>query len=85
MAGVSVLGSRNRDPKDYIPRALGKLSVRKRSNSTWPFVVSGRPDSDTKEVSTASRLCGTTAYEGDYGEGTVAIEISQVFSVCLKY
>ncbi|NXW80281.1 hypothetical protein DUI87_07476 [Hirundo rustica rustica] len=30
-------------------------------NLTWPFVVSGRPDSDTKEVSTASRLCGTTA------------------------
>ncbi|EOB00093.1 Musculin [Anas platyrhynchos] len=28
---------------------------------TWPFVVSGRPDTDTKEVSTASRLCGTTA------------------------
>lgn len=28
---------------------------------TWPFVVSGRPDSDTKEVSAASRLCGTTA------------------------
>ncbi|XP_006880522.1 PREDICTED: musculin [Elephantulus edwardii] len=30
-------------------------------NLTWPFVVSGRPDSDTKEVSTANRLCGTTA------------------------
>ncbi|NWT42774.1 MUSC protein, partial [Chroicocephalus maculipennis] len=30
-------------------------------NLTWPFVVSGRPDSDAKEVSTASRLCGTTA------------------------
>ncbi|XP_006767420.1 PREDICTED: musculin [Myotis davidii] len=30
-------------------------------NLTWPFVVSGRPDSDTKEVSAASRLCGTTA------------------------
>ncbi|KAG8520524.1 Musculin, partial [Galemys pyrenaicus] len=30
-------------------------------NLTWPFVVSGRPDADTKEVSTASRLCGTTA------------------------
>ncbi|XP_053415577.1 musculin isoform X1 [Nycticebus coucang] len=28
---------------------------------TWPFVVSGRPDSDTKDVSAASRLCGTTA------------------------
>ncbi|XP_069847892.1 musculin [Dipodomys merriami] len=30
-------------------------------NLTWPFVVSGRPDSDTKEVSAANRLCGTTA------------------------
>ncbi|KAH1177088.1 musculin [Mauremys mutica] len=30
-------------------------------NLTWPFVVSGRPESDTKEVSTANRLCGTTA------------------------
>lgn len=31
-------------------------------NLTWPFVVSGRPDSDTKEVSAAAnRLCGTTA------------------------
>ncbi|XP_051854655.1 musculin [Antechinus flavipes] len=30
-------------------------------NLTWPFVVSGRPDADTKDVSTASRLCGTTA------------------------
>ncbi|KAM5281027.1 musculin [Ctenodactylus gundi] len=29
-------------------------------NLTWPFVVSGRPDSDTKDVS-ANRLCGTTA------------------------
>ncbi|KYO25979.1 PREDICTED: musculin [Crocodylus porosus] len=28
---------------------------------TWPFVVSGRPESDPKEVSAASRLCGTTA------------------------
>nr|XP_004653505.2 musculin [Jaculus jaculus] len=28
---------------------------------TWPFVVSGRPDSDTKEVSSANRLCGTSA------------------------
>nr|XP_051699789.1 musculin isoform X2 [Oryctolagus cuniculus] len=28
---------------------------------TWPFVVSGRPDPDTKEVSAANRLCGTTA------------------------
>ncbi|VCW68668.1 unnamed protein product, partial [Gulo gulo] len=27
-------------------------------NLTWPFVVSGRPDSDTKEVSAANRLCG---------------------------
>ncbi|XP_027709125.1 musculin-like [Vombatus ursinus] len=30
-------------------------------NLTWPFVVSGRPDADTKDVSTANRLCGTTA------------------------
>ncbi|XP_004637600.1 musculin [Octodon degus] len=31
-------------------------------NLTWPFVVSGRPDSDTKDVSAAAnRLCGTTA------------------------
>ncbi|XP_051021882.1 LOW QUALITY PROTEIN: musculin [Acomys russatus] len=30
-------------------------------NLTWPFVVSGRPDSDTKEVSAANRLCGTSA------------------------
>ncbi|XP_070604745.1 musculin [Erythrolamprus reginae] len=30
-------------------------------NLTWPFVVSGRPESDTKDVPTASRLCGTTA------------------------
>ncbi|KAM6214549.1 musculin [Rhynchocyon petersi] len=30
-------------------------------NLTWPFVVSGRPDADTKEVSAAGRLCGTTA------------------------
>nr|XP_034981435.1 musculin [Zootoca vivipara] len=30
-------------------------------NLTWPFVVSGRPESDTKEVSTTNRLCGTTA------------------------
>ncbi|KAJ6663959.1 hypothetical protein lerEdw1_008913 [Lerista edwardsae] len=30
-------------------------------NLTWPFVVSGRPESDTKEVSTSNRLCGTTA------------------------
>ncbi|XP_006860081.1 PREDICTED: musculin [Chrysochloris asiatica] len=30
-------------------------------NLTWPFVVSGRPDSDTKDVSAANRLCGTTA------------------------
>ncbi|XP_063156319.1 musculin [Candoia aspera] len=30
-------------------------------NLTWPFVVSGRPESDTKDVSTANRLCGTTA------------------------
>uniref|UniRef100_G3UKR9 Musculin n=1 Tax=Loxodonta africana TaxID=9785 RepID=G3UKR9_LOXAF len=30
-------------------------------NLTWPFVVSGRPDNDTKEVSAANRLCGTTA------------------------
>ncbi|XP_037658760.1 musculin [Choloepus didactylus] len=30
-------------------------------NLTWPFVVSGRPDSETKEVSAANRLCGTTA------------------------
>ncbi|XP_074841836.1 musculin [Carettochelys insculpta] len=30
-------------------------------NLTWPFVVSGRPESDSKEVSTANRLCGTTA------------------------
>ncbi|XP_040597354.1 musculin [Mesocricetus auratus] len=30
-------------------------------NLTWPFVVSGRPDSDTKDVSAASRLCGTSA------------------------
>ncbi|NWU93844.1 MUSC protein, partial [Upupa epops] len=30
-------------------------------NLTWPFVVSGRPESDNKEVSAASRLCGTTA------------------------
>lgn len=28
---------------------------------TWPFVVSGRPDSDTKDVSAANRLCGTSA------------------------
>uniref|UniRef100_A0A8C8VNN9 Musculin n=1 Tax=Pelusios castaneus TaxID=367368 RepID=A0A8C8VNN9_9SAUR len=28
---------------------------------TWPFVVSGRPESDTKDVSTTNRLCGTTA------------------------
>ncbi|CAH6777283.1 musculin [Phodopus roborovskii] len=30
-------------------------------NLTWPFVVSGRPDSDTKDVSAAGRLCGTSA------------------------
>lgn len=30
-------------------------------NLTWPFVVSGRPDSDTKDVSAANRLCGTSA------------------------
>uniref|UniRef100_A0A8D0BXZ5 Musculin n=1 Tax=Salvator merianae TaxID=96440 RepID=A0A8D0BXZ5_SALMN len=30
-------------------------------NLTWPFVVSGRPESDAKEVSAANRLCGTTA------------------------
>ncbi|NXN92529.1 MUSC protein, partial [Rhinopomastus cyanomelas] len=30
-------------------------------NLTWPFVVSGRPDPDNKEVSAANRLCGTTA------------------------
>ncbi|XP_076780441.1 musculin isoform X2 [Arvicanthis niloticus] len=30
-------------------------------NLTWPFVVSGRPDSDTKDVSGANRLCGTSA------------------------
>ncbi|XP_055459404.1 musculin isoform X1 [Psammomys obesus] len=30
-------------------------------NLTWPFVVSGRPDSDTKEVAAANRLCGTSA------------------------
>ncbi|XP_006131628.3 musculin [Pelodiscus sinensis] len=30
-------------------------------NLTWPFVVSGRPESDTKDISTANRLCGTTA------------------------
>ncbi|KAM4865515.1 musculin [Thomomys bottae] len=30
-------------------------------NLTWPFVVSGRPDSDTKDVSAGNRLCGTTA------------------------
>ncbi|XP_040851629.1 musculin [Ochotona curzoniae] len=30
-------------------------------NLTWPFVVSGRPDPDTKEVAAAGRLCGTTA------------------------
>ncbi|XP_043834415.1 musculin [Dromiciops gliroides] len=30
-------------------------------NLTWPFVVSGRPDADSKDVSTANRLCGTTA------------------------
>ncbi|XP_004602447.1 musculin [Sorex araneus] len=30
-------------------------------NLTWPFVVSGRPDSDSKDVSAANRLCGTTA------------------------
>ncbi|XP_060100318.1 musculin [Heteronotia binoei] len=30
-------------------------------NLTWPFVVSGRPESDTKEVSATNRLCGTTA------------------------
>ncbi|MBN3295218.1 MUSC protein, partial [Amia calva] len=30
-------------------------------NLTWPFVVSGRPDSETKDVSPASRLCGATA------------------------
>uniref|UniRef100_A0A8D0LC71 Musculin n=1 Tax=Sphenodon punctatus TaxID=8508 RepID=A0A8D0LC71_SPHPU len=29
-------------------------------NLTWPFVVSGRPEVDTKEVSAANRLCGTT-------------------------
>ncbi|XP_029448566.1 musculin [Rhinatrema bivittatum] len=28
---------------------------------TWPFVVSGRPDSETKDVPAASRLCGSTA------------------------
>uniref|UniRef100_G1KQ19 Musculin n=1 Tax=Anolis carolinensis TaxID=28377 RepID=G1KQ19_ANOCA len=28
---------------------------------TWPFMVSGRPESDAKEVSAANRLCGTTA------------------------
>ncbi|KAJ7338915.1 hypothetical protein JRQ81_012817 [Phrynocephalus forsythii] len=28
---------------------------------TWPFVVSGRPESDPKEVAAANRLCGTTA------------------------
>lgn len=28
---------------------------------TWPFMVAGKPESDLKEVVTASRLCGTTA------------------------
>ncbi|XP_005992911.1 musculin [Latimeria chalumnae] len=30
-------------------------------NLTWPFVVSGRPESETKDVPPTSRLCGTTA------------------------
>nr|XP_033790139.1 musculin [Geotrypetes seraphini] len=30
-------------------------------NLTWPFVVSGRPELEPKEVSAGSRLCGTTA------------------------
>ncbi|XP_024407954.1 transcription factor 21 [Desmodus rotundus] len=30
-------------------------------NLTWPFMVAGKPESDLKEVVTASRLCGTTA------------------------
>ncbi|XP_012882221.1 PREDICTED: transcription factor 21 isoform X2 [Dipodomys ordii] len=29
-------------------------------NLTWPFTVAGKPESDLKEVVTASRLCGTT-------------------------
>ncbi|MBN3322339.1 TCF21 factor, partial [Atractosteus spatula] len=28
---------------------------------TWPFVVSGRPDSESKDVPPVSRLCGATA------------------------
>ncbi|XP_043923205.1 musculin-like [Protopterus annectens] len=28
---------------------------------TWPFVVSGRSESDTKDVLSPNRLCGTTA------------------------
>lgn len=31
------------------------------SLQTWPFMVAGKPESDLKEVVTASRLCGTTA------------------------
>lgn len=30
-------------------------------NLTWPFVVSGRSEVDSKDLSTTSRLCGTTA------------------------
>ncbi|XP_041097075.1 musculin [Polyodon spathula] len=31
------------------------------ANLTWPFVVSGRPDSENKDVSATSRFCGATA------------------------
>ncbi|XP_069771517.1 transcription factor 21 [Narcine bancroftii] len=30
-------------------------------NLTWPFVVSGRSEIDSKDLATTSRLCGTTA------------------------
>ncbi|GCB68767.1 transcription factor 21 [Scyliorhinus torazame] len=30
-------------------------------NLTWPFVVSGRSDMDSKDLAATSRLCGTTA------------------------
>ncbi|XP_028660290.1 transcription factor 21 [Erpetoichthys calabaricus] len=28
---------------------------------TWPFIVSGRPDTENKDVSSTTRLCGATA------------------------
>ncbi|EQB78786.1 transcription factor 21 [Camelus ferus] len=42
-------------------RAHGGICLRWAVPKTWPFMVAGKPESDLKEVVTASRLCGTTA------------------------